>query len=304
MQKIAIIRQPSDIFSDNDQQTAKSADIPEYYPEQGFFGVGFRNKWKKLKQPHIHTGLEIGMILSGRGCMYLNGEHFPLNEGDLYSTDAMIPHGHETVIDAPLQFIFAYLNAGSILSLDPHSRDILLFQPFVAVHSGMAPVVEGTKKAQVCLETALKEFQSDSQFAAVRAWSHILPVVILIAEKVYSRIRKNIDNGWVKKNRMLTDAISYIRGNFRRKLTIKEIAGMCNCSESTLSHTFSQSTGSSPIDYRNTLRIGHAIELLFSTDLPLVRVADECGFNSYSQFREIFKRMTGKPPGEFRESDK
>ncbi|MBD3322501.1 MAG: AraC family transcriptional regulator [Chitinivibrionales bacterium] len=274
----------------------------EYYPAQGSFGVGFRNKWRKLGQPHIHTGLEIGAVLSGKGRMYLNSEYFPLSEGDIYFTDAMIPHGHETTIDAPLQFIFAYLNYTSVLSCDPDSRDIRLFQPFAAVHSGIPPVVAGTKKAQTNLKSALREYQSNTRFAGLRAWSQVLPVIIMIAEKVIPLIRENTDTVWVRKNRILTDAISYIRDNFQKQLTVGDIAQRCACSESTLSHTFSQSTGSSPIDYRNTLRIGHAVELLSSTDLPLVQIADECGFNSYSQFRQIFKRLTGKSPGRLRNS--
>lgn len=44
----------------------------------------------------------------------------------------------------------------------------------------------------------------------------------------------------------------------------------------------------------------HAQELLETTDLPMVEVAEQCGYEHLEHFSKVFKKVVGHPPGEHR----
>lgn len=56
-----------------------------------------------------------------------------------------------------------------------------------------------------------------------------------------------------------------------------------------------------PVRYRNELRVAEASKLLTSSKLTVEAVSELCGFNSSNYFRTIFQSVTGLPPSKFRE---
>ena len=81
---------------------------------------------------------------------------------------------------------------------------------------------------------------------------------------------------------------------------IKDIAFACACCESTVSHLFKSNTGMSAKEYITDLRIKQAKKLLTATDLPIVTVAELCGFTNANYFPTVFRKHTGTSPSEYR----
>jgi transcriptional regulator GlxA family with amidase domain len=79
-----------------------------------------------------------------------------------------------------------------------------------------------------------------------------------------------------------------------------EIAEQTGMSERTLRRFFKRHTGSSIQDYLMGLRLGRAVSLLLSSDLPIYRVAEESGFQNLSHFNRQFDRHRGMSPSRFR----
>jgi AraC-like DNA-binding protein len=63
---------------------------------------------------------------------------------------------------------------------------------------------------------------------------------------------------------------------------------------------FKSITGKTPIEYRNTIRLEHAKELLLDSDHSVTEIADITGFESNVYFCNAFKAKTGFSPSEFR----
>lgn len=99
---------------------------------------------------------------------------------------------------------------------------------------------------------------------------------------------------------MLTKAIRYIEDNYVEDFSISDLALHCFVSESRIHHLFTEKLGTTPIKYRNNVRVEHAAHQLRSTDLPLDTIAAINGFNSSSYFRETFKSVMGLTPSEYR----
>ncbi|NIK69980.1 AraC family transcriptional regulator [Paenibacillus sp. BK720] len=67
-----------------------------------------------------------------------------------------------------------------------------------------------------------------------------------------------------------------------------------------LARCLKEYSGMSPMQYRHHLQIDRAKKLLAHTRLPLVKVAEQCGFQDINYFSRLLKRHTSYTPGEYR----
>ena len=84
------------------------------------------------------------------------------------------------------------------------------------------------------------------------------------------------------------------------EITIRDIAGACACSESTVSHLFKNHFGKSAKAYINELRLNQAKKLLKTSDLSISQVALLSGFSNINYFPTAFKKMVGISPSDYR----
>lgn len=104
----------------------------------------------------------------------------------------------------------------------------------------------------------------------------------------------------VKYNPALVSAIEYIEKHCADDFGMDELAAHCCVSTSRLHHLFANELGTTPVKYRNELRIEKAAGELRGGDRTLDDIAGRCGFNSTAYFREIFRSVTGLTPTEYR----
>lgn len=97
--------------------------------------------------------------------------------------------------------------------------------------------------------------------------------------------------------------MDYIDDNIPDRISLKAVAKMAGMSESAFSRCFSQWNGVSFKQYVIEKKIQHAVRLLQSTDMKMLDIAMECGFNSVSGFYDAFLKKTGTTPGKFSGED-
>lgn len=83
-------------------------------------------------------------------------------------------------------------------------------------------------------------------------------------------------------------------------LTVKALAAELAVAPSTLRAHFARLRGHSPINYLQQLRLGRALELIYSSSLNLEEIARLCGYYSASHLGRSVKKATGQSPGNFR----
>ena len=103
-----------------------------------------------------------------------------------------------------------------------------------------------------------------------------------------------------KYNPVLVKALEYIEQNNTENFSVSDLASVCFVSESRLHHIFTEKLCSTPIKYRNQIRVEHAAHDLRSSALPIETLSSKHGFNSPTYFRETFKEYTGLTPTEYR----
>lgn len=95
-------------------------------------------------------------------------------------------------------------------------------------------------------------------------------------------------------------AKAHLESHFASPLLMNDVAQQIGCSRSRLYAIFKRETGMSPNDWLQRLRIKKAEELLTTTNLTLLDVAAAVGFATQAYFCHVFRKYSGKTPGDCR----
>jgi AraC-like DNA-binding protein len=94
--------------------------------------------------------------------------------------------------------------------------------------------------------------------------------------------------------------MDYLQRSCDRGPSMTETARAVGCSRARLFRIFQQSTGMTPNDYLQRLRVSRAGELLAGTSRPITEIAIACGFSSSQYFSNVFRKYLGQTPTAFR----
>lgn len=92
----------------------------------------------------------------------------------------------------------------------------------------------------------------------------------------------------------------YLQENFRRKLSIAELAGICGLSPGYFTQAFAKTFGSPPHRYVLERRLEYAEKLLAKTEMPVAEVAYLSGFSSQSHLTSMLRLHKRKTPSQYR----
>lgn len=92
----------------------------------------------------------------------------------------------------------------------------------------------------------------------------------------------------------------YIEKNYDELLTVNGLAEKFNMSSRTFIRKFTAITRNTPLEYIQRVRVEAAKRLLEKRKLTVEQVCMEVGYGDFGFFRNIFKRLTGLTPQEYK----
>ena len=95
-------------------------------------------------------------------------------------------------------------------------------------------------------------------------------------------------------------ALNFIRRNACRGISVADVLREVIVSRSTLERKLRHYLGRSPQQEIRAVQVDKAKELLTTTPLPADKIARLCGFKHPEYLHVVFKRATGRTPGEYR----
>ena len=110
-----------------------------------------------------------------------------------------------------------------------------------------------------------------------------------ITGKASKKYRKNIATKCVRT------ALTYINENYKKTMTLPEIANHSGVSIEHLARAFKRHTGHTVFTYLNIVRCKNAA-VLISEGSTVAAAAYSCGFEYASYFTRIYKKLMGKLP--------
>jgi two-component system response regulator YesN len=104
---------------------------------------------------------------------------------------------------------------------------------------------------------------------------------------------KEVSNAVVK-------VLQFIEKNVNLDLNRDEIAEQVYLNPAYLSRLFRKETGKSLTDYMSELRVEKAKRQLENSNIKISDIAVSVGYSNFSHFSQLFKKLTGMSPQEYR----
>lgn len=102
----------------------------------------------------------------------------------------------------------------------------------------------------------------------------------------------------------IQECCEYVKANFMKELTLKDIAKAMGYTEYYLSRKFQQEMGIRLLDYIKNVRLEYAKVWLISTDKSIQEISEQLRFGTRNYFTRVFKEKTGKTPAAYREENR
>lgn len=130
----------------------------------------------------------------------------------------------------------------------------------------------------------------------------ILGDLALVKEKLILNKRSTVAVYNKKDSERMNHLLSFISQNYKKQISIHEIAAQASMTDAAFCRYFKIMTGQSFTNYLNDFRIQTACKLIQQGNLKLKDIAFNCGYNSFTYFFRIFKKVVGKSPSEYKKS--
>jgi len=129
-------------------------------------------------------------------------------------------------------------------------------------------------------------------------------------ETLYYFLKKAFDqlfeciyqNRNIRHTRVFTKAKEFIWGNYNRDVSLNDLSEAVGINPFYLSHLFREEMGLSFLAYLTSVRISIAKKLLQQTNLSIMEICLEVGYQDPSHFAKIFRQKEGIRPMEYRKS--
>lgn len=92
----------------------------------------------------------------------------------------------------------------------------------------------------------------------------------------------------------------YIEAHYEEKITIEKLAGLINSGRRTFERKFKEATNNTAIEYIQRVRIEAAKKFFEASRKNISEIMFDVGYTDTKTFREIFKKITGLTPIEYR----
>ena len=100
----------------------------------------------------------------------------------------------------------------------------------------------------------------------------------------------------------IAPALAYVKEHYNEEIRIRDLARVCNISESHFRRIFQECMNMTPNDHVNVVRIHEASRLLLKSHATMEEVAYRVGYGNVSTFNRNFKRMLGMTPYQWKRS--
>ena len=102
-----------------------------------------------------------------------------------------------------------------------------------------------------------------------------------------------------KEQERIRNIYGYIDEHYQHKVTLEEVAKLCNLTKPAFCRYFKKTTGSTFVEFLNQYRISQAKRLRVMGK-NVSEACYDCGFESLSYFNRNFKKITGENPSGFK----
>lgn len=248
------------------------------------------NGWT-MPYSHCHSAYEIYILKSGKRTVIIDDMEYTAAEKDATLFSSYTPHKSKG--DTPF--------SGICIHFSERYLDIYFTQ-------------EAKKQLMRCFKHHVITL-NDNDFRAIKNIADnytddaennflILASVLDILNHSVNSCDTGAPTAVKEKQKKSQKIIEYTNENYVYIKTVADITRLFNVSENYVFQIFRKHYNTTPKQYINNLKINTVCHRLKHSSKSIKAIAYDCGFDSYEHFINVFKKIIGTTPGEYRKSQR
>ncbi|UIR54634.1 AraC family transcriptional regulator [Sphingobacterium sp. SRCM116780] len=252
---------------------------------------------------HQHHEAQLMWIIKGSGVLVVEDTLHSFKENDIFFLGANQPHVFKSMS------MDDYSNESRSISIffDPKGKLGSLFNlgEFETLLQFINNNARGFKVPEAYFDAVSKrviQLKSSDSIDKLMHFFYLLRTLSMMSKDIEPLCVERgvtLTNETVSSNRM-HDICNYIKENYKKELTLEEVANQANLTPQAFCRYFKKHCGLTFVSYLNRIRVREVCSQLNEEHLDSVSfVAYNCGFNSITNFNRVFKQIVGCNPKEY-----
>lgn len=235
--------------------------------------------------PHLHSSVEFFYVLEGTIQANVNDEKRLLKKGDCLLTFPNQIHSYTSETENA--------NKSFLLLFNPYFSES--FRQIFQKYHPKSPYLN-SEQIHPDVVLSVQKLLSPSTCANSSLSFGWLQIILSHLLSKYTLVENSITNG----DETLFKILQYMTENFCEPLTLELLAQNLHINKYYLSHIFSEHLQMNFREYLNALRLDYATQLIQTTNLPLIDIGMNAGFECQATFNRVFKEHFHMTPSQYR----
>ena len=237
---------------------------------------------------HCHDFYEINIVLSGKGCHYINDMAIPVSGGEVFVIPPDVTHGYycEKKLDIyhillKSNFMEKYKDDLSkvpcfsiLFEIEPYLRQV--YQNFMFLSLKEKNLYEICALLDDASKYSSWEYETYKTFCTL----NIINKLCILMERQQNEAEA------VNDDKDILKVLEYIQSNYSSKITIEKLMEISNMSRPTLHRHFKKVTKMTPTEYIISIRVEAAKNQLADSDKSRTEIAHNLGFYDSSHMNK------------------
>ncbi len=256
--------------------------LPHNFP---VYHMDYIQEYHAQEKIHYHDCMEIGYCVQGNGTLMINNQIFPFSSNCITVIQRNCLHEAHVLLESRNE-----INTWQYIFVDPDLLEVECreFGGFLCEDPQLISLFHMMYHE---LEKTPENYQS--------MFAKLLSVFLAYTERI-APFTFPIHYGSLPEEMLYI--IQRIHSTYHEAITVPDLARECNMSVSSFCRTFRRFFNMPPLSYVNEVRLNIARHLLQTTDIPILTISIEVGYNSLSSFNRLFHKKYGVTPNNMRKS--
>lgn len=237
---------------------------------------------------HFHKDLEVIYVLKGSIHIQMGRERYHLETGAVFLIEPYTIHSimDNTIHPSENNVLLILQVTDTEFSSAQNLLSKIRFQDYALSDSN------AFLKRQMC-QMYLESFESEP-YTDYFLSSYIMAFLgQLLKTTRYEVLEASKLTTRFEETKRLHFIIDYVENHFQERIQLTDLSSLLHISKYHLSHLIKKHLGINFQTYLNTIRLTHAINLLYATDLSILEIALQSGFSDQKYLNALIKSHYG-----------
>ena len=263
--------------------------------EQNDFKIIARDNAKlSVQDKAFHEEIEIKYFYEGKGTLLIDNKLINAEAGDITIANPYEIHANVDVSGVSGKYYSLILNLNFFNQANGNAN---LQSPLIFQGVKFNNLIRGEKRLSQIVKRVVEEMRDKREYYRLVVFSLLNELFILLLRDYVNKkggeqtLQKNM-----KGAEVIAPALVEIFNNYKKRITVDELAELCCLSKYYFCRAFKKEMGMTVIQYITQYRISIAETMLNSTEKTISEIASQCGFEDESYFYRCYKKIKGTTP--------